>query len=501
VPEFDKQLKAAETAYQLSEKNAIATYHSQFRLRKLGVEDSQLGLSVRKDQGVSAALGIRSSGQEIRDKQDAPFANNELLKTRQENDLLEEQINLKKTLAEIEKERRQYAGNKDVTDALDAVKNNEVLNSTARQELIIQKYAFENESRDRERKKSLYDRSDRIQASGFAIRQAGVDGRQALNISPREESYKLQVDQRSSYYDNQIRDRILEKSAIVGTGEQAAFARREINVLIEDLERMKSIELGNLAKQFDPLNQALNSVQRQTRSVFEEFTKTGKFDIGSIFKAGIDNLLGKTLDKLTTDLFSNLYRGAGAAGKNPVAAGGSGIGGFLGSILGSALGFAEGGTVAAKGFESVLAKDSSIAKGLRKEEAKSGGRGTMIFATIGETILDLEESARYRSLFPDGIEGYATGGTVGKLPPQSKIKLPPLQNTGGLSLPKVSLPALNQNLSNISNSNTTSNVTVNNSGNSPQAEGDGSQFGELLGAAIVQKIIELQRQGLVPRPG
>jgi tape measure domain-containing protein len=504
APEFDKQLKAAEAAYRLSEKNAIATYHSQFRLRKLGVEDSRIGLGIRKDQGVSAALGIRSSGQEIRDKQDAPFANNELLKTRQENELLDEQINLKKTLAEIEKERRQYAGNKDVTDALDAVKNDEVLNSTARQELIVQKYAFENATRDQERKKSLYDRSDRIQASGFAVQQAGIDGRQALGISPREEGYKLQIDQRSNYYDQQVRNLQLEKSAITGTGEQAAFARREIDSLIADMERLRSIELGNLAKQFDPLNQALNSVQRQTRSVFEEFTKTGKFDIGSIFKAGIDNLLGKTLDKLTTDLFANLYRGAESAGTNPAkgATAGGGVGGLLGSILGSVLGFAAGGSVVANGTEQLMAKDGLIAKGLRREEAKSGGKGTMIFATIGEEVLDRDEAARYRSMFPNGIEGHATGGTIGKLPPQNKIKLPPLQNAGGLGLSKVTLPSLNQSLSNISNNNstTTSNVTVNNSGGTPQAESDGSQFGELLGAAIVQKIIELQRQGLVPRP-
>jgi hypothetical protein len=243
-------------------------------------------------------------------------------------------------------------------------------------------------------------------------------------------------------------------------------------------------------------------VQKQTRNVFEEFVKTGRFDFNSILISGLNSLLGKTLDKLTTSLFEGLYRPAGAGAVGGSAKKGSSWLDTGLSLLGGLFGFADGGLITPNPIDSKLPTigDGIFAEGLKRESAKSKGPSTLIYATIGETMLTREESAKYRSIFPNGILGYADGGTIGELPPQNKIKLPPLQNNySQIKLPKLELPNLSQNLSNISNSSVSSSVTVNNNGNGSEIKSDGSQVGEILGALVVQKILELQRQGLVPR--
>jgi hypothetical protein len=268
------------------------------------------------------------------------------------------------------------------------------------------------------------------QSSYLALDQSAVDRRKVFGLENYNTEYDIAVKTQQIDYSRQVRGLQDQKDAIIATGDAADTARANIQLLIDNLGKLNQTKLDGLAEAFNPVNDALKTIQGEFRSQLgEKLFGNGQFNINKIAIAGLSNIGGKLLDSVTSSLFEGLYQKAPKEVYGPPAPGEKkgGTDWFsLGlSAIGKIFGFAEGGEPQYDMTQAQLERSNTpFGVAMRKERAASGRTPVAIVANTDEMVLNPRQSTAYKN----SILNFNRGG-----------------NVGGLSIPNLS-PARSLNL-------------------------------------------------------
>jgi hypothetical protein len=268
------------------------------------------------------------------------------------------------------------------------------------------------------------------QSSYLGLDQAVVDRRKNFGLENYNAEYDISVKSQQIDYTRQSRALQDQKDAILATGDAADKARADIQLLIDNLSKLNQLKLNGLAEAFNPVNDAIKSIQGEFRSQLgEKLLGGGGFNLNKIAIAGLSNIGGKLLDSATSSLFGGLYQSAPKEVYGPPAPGEKKGGtDWLGlglSALGKIFGFAEGGQPEYDMTQAQLERSNTpFGLAMRKERAASGRTPVAIVANTDEMVLTPRQSTAYKN----SILNFDRGG-----------------NVGGLSIPDLS-PARSLNL-------------------------------------------------------
>jgi tape measure domain-containing protein len=211
-----------------------------------------------------------------------------------------------------------------------------------------------------------------------------------------------------------------QKAELQEFAKATNLSEAELQVLMEDLTRLNSIQLTNINNQFDPFlkvaNAGFSSLSESISGLIQ-----GTSTWGDLF-TNITSSIGKSLADLAAQFITN-----GIAdmfmGKKSVSTPGFGkeSSGFLGALfggddsglglIGSIFGFADGGKVTGIN-QNLRHLDNPIGEALRKE----GNNSVLAALTPGERVLNLTETAMFERMYPRGIQkpvmNFNNGGKV-----------------------------------------------------------------------------------------
>lgn len=258
----------------------------------------------------SGVLGVRFA--QSQDKIDAPFANTKALDLELQQKLLAIENAKVERNKGFEQQRIKYAGGSEANIKLLTSLDRQKIEADRQSE--VEKKIVETDSRievrgvQSQRNSYLYGQQKAVfnQQIGIFDAQTTSDKQRGQDTQDRE--YTSAIKRKQSEYSQQKFDLRQQRDAITGLTPEAESARNSIDALILGLKQMESIELSNIANQFDRFNQVLGETQKNTQSVLEKFVKTGKFDWKSLLRTPLEGGISQIMSQVTSSLFGGLYR-------------------------------------------------------------------------------------------------------------------------------------------------------------------------------------------------
>jgi tape measure domain-containing protein len=285
----------------------------------------------------------------------------------------------------------------------------DIAQSAQKVELINSK--FTNETRQRKTERLNYQSETKLtgESSQVSLAQAAVDRHKNFGLENFNAEYDIAVKIQQIDYSRQRRALESQKEAITAVGEDADNTRAQIQLLIDNLDKLNNSKLEGLAEAFNPVNNAISATQKEFRSVLGDFAlSNGKFNIGKILSAGLLNAGGQLLDSITSGIFGGLYQKQKLGPLDSPESGnwlGTGLG-FLGKILG----FADGGSPNYDLTQAELEQSNTpFGVAMRLERARTGKRPMTIVVNEDETVWNAAQTREYKN----NIRNFDRGGAVG----------------------------------------------------------------------------------------
>lgn len=287
-------------------------------------------------------LDVRFS--QSQDKIDAPFASTRALDLELQQKLSAIENAKIERNKNFEQQRIKYAGtseaNTKLLASLDRQQNESDRQSEVEKKVVETDSGIAVRSVQSQRKGFLFGQQQSTTGQQISIYNAQTTGDKQRGQDTRDREYSSGVMTRQNETNKQVFELEQQRDAITGTGEKAVAARAHIDGLISGVKELASIELSNMADQFDRFNQVLGETQKTTQSVLEKFVKTGKFDWKAILRTPLEGGISQIMSQVTGSLFGGLYRKAPATnspglpdGTKPAESTDGGVG-FIGNLFG-----------------------------------------------------------------------------------------------------------------------------------------------------------------------
>lgn len=327
-------------------------------------------------------------------------------------------------------ERRQYlvkigADKKDI-DAIDAqVKaiNQEMTSVSEQGAARLEGLAAKLQRQEDERKRSVQQANAQAEAltsgsqSGLLRARAGLMGRAGDEFGANELQRQAALLEEQQRYNAEILS--IEKQIFDLRQAGATISDETVGQLKANAQALSEINLASINDQFKTLDQTIAETGKNAFGTFLESMLTGTASLKDAFKSLVGSILQSLARLAVNSLFKDLFGGGllGAAG------GGKKGGGILMDVIGGIFNAKDGGVVpnfASGGMVNALpgadykSGYGAISDALRRE----GSNAVLAALTPGEQVLNVMEAAKYRKLFPNGINSvanFAAGGTVGVL--------------------------------------------------------------------------------------
>jgi hypothetical protein len=176
------------------------------------------------------------------------------------------------------------------------------------------------------------------------------------------------------------------------------------------IEQLNNLKIKEITQDFLELTNAVNSSQLAIRKLAEKETTnflaeliSGTKSFDDIWRKTAENVVQGMIKILAQNFAKSLFDGDNKKGS------GGGLLSQAVNFVSGILGFEGGGIIGGEGITSLLDPEA-VDRAIRIEGAKDA---VPIIGRRGERVLNLEQTAIYNGLFPNGIDNAERGGVIG----------------------------------------------------------------------------------------